>query len=95
MRLGFKATGKAGYWGYKWRKKLESTTLYIWKIEDISKKDKLQALESIESEVVYHYRTYTNQWPAYQTEIHFYETTLEHRELALEIYIHVTNGDER
>ncbi|MEK6550159.1 MAG: hypothetical protein AABZ50_00785 [Pseudomonadota bacterium] len=82
MRLGFKADGTGGYWGYSWRNALAKSTLHIWCLEDATEEEELEALECIESEVVYSYRSTNNQWPKYQTEIHFHESTEEHRNLA-------------
>ena len=85
IRLGFKASGAGGYWGYSWRNVLAKATLHIWCLEDAKDEKESEALECIESEVVYSYRATNNQWPKYQTEIHFHETTEEHRRLANEI----------
>lgn len=82
MRLGFKADGTGGYWGYGWRNALTKTTLHIWCLEGASEEEERETLECIESEVVYSYRSTHNQWPKYQTEIHFHESTEEHRNLA-------------
>jgi hypothetical protein len=85
MRLGFKANGAGGYWGYSWRNALAKATLHIWCLEGAEDEEEVEALECIESEVVYSYRSANNQWPKYQTEIHFHETTEDHRNLANEI----------
>ena len=82
MRLGFKADGTGGYWGYSWRKTLSKATLHIWCLEGATEEEELKALECIESEVIFSYRLTHNQWPKYQTEIHFHESTGEHRNLA-------------
>ena len=86
LRLGFKADGTGGYWGYKWRNELKKADLYIWTLIETPKENELYTLESIESEVVYHFRSQKNQWPKYQTEIHFHETNEKHRKMAIDIY---------
>ena len=86
MRLGFKADGAGGYWGYSWRKTLRKATLHIWCLEVATEEEELEALECIESEVVFLYRSAHNQWPKYQTEIHFHESTDEHRKHASAIF---------
>ena len=86
IRLGFKANGASGYWGYHWRRTLPRATLHVWCVENINEEDELQALECIEAEVVFMYRSINNQWPKYQTEIHFHESTEEHRQHASTIF---------
>lgn len=56
MRLGFKADGTGGYWGYRWRRELAEASLHIWVLDECTEEDELYALECIESEVVYLYR---------------------------------------
>lgn len=82
IRLGFKADGTGGYWGYRWRKTLQKAALHIWCLEGTTEEEELGALECIESEVVFLYRSTHNQWPKHQTEIHFHESTDEHRKHA-------------
>ncbi len=87
MLKGFKAHGESGYWGYHWRKILSKATLHIWLLEGITeKKEQQAALERIESEFVFLYRSTYDQWPKYQTEIHFHESTNQHRKLAKMIF---------
>lgn len=50
IRLGFKANGAGGYWGYHWRRTLPRATLHIWCVENIIEDDGLQALECIEAD---------------------------------------------
>src|SRR5712692_5507731 len=66
MRLGFKADGTGGYWGYSWRKTLQKASLHIWCLEGAPEEEELDALECIESEVVFLYRQTFAQWPTYQ-----------------------------
>jgi len=86
MRLGFKADGTGGYWGYRWRKELAEASLHIWVLNECPEEEEFYALECIESEVVYLYRSEFNQWPKFQTEIHFHESEGNHRALAREIF---------
>ena len=44
------------------------------------------AAECIESEIVFAYRVKFDQWPKYQTEIHFHQTSAEHRALAAQVF---------
>jgi len=55
-------------------------------LAEVPDEDELLALECIETEVVFLYRTKFNQWPKYQTEIHFHQTTAEHRALAAQVF---------
>lgn len=90
MRLGFLADGSSGYYGYRWRHVLPSAQLFVWCLEDVDEQDELLALECIESEIVFAYRAEYDQWPAHQTEIHFHQTTGEHRRLAAEVFGYFT-----
>jgi len=86
MRLGFLADGSSGYYGYRWRHELPSVQLLVWCLEDVAEGDELVALECIESEIVFAYRLKYDQWPKYQTEIHFHQTTAGHRTLAAQVF---------
>jgi hypothetical protein len=44
-------------------------------------------IETVEAEVVYLIRA-AGQWPAFQTEIHFYPSSARHREVAAQIMSH-------
>jgi hypothetical protein len=90
MRLGFLSDGSSGYYGYRWRHVLQSAQLLVWCLEDVEEQDELLALECIESEIFFAYRLKYDQWPAHQTEIHFHQTTAEHRRLAAEVFGHFT-----
>ena len=85
MRLGFHADGSGGYYGYRWRRNLSSVRLLVWCLEGVTEEDEVPALECIEAEIVFAYRTACGQWPKYQTEIHFHETSGEHRGLAAHV----------
>jgi hypothetical protein len=86
MRLGFQADGICGYYGYQWRRTLKNVQCLVWCLHDVPEEKELHALECIESEVVFAYRQTFDQWPRYQTEIHFHLSTREHRTLAQEIF---------
>ena len=86
VRLGFQADGSSGYYGYGWRQALSKVDLHIWCLDDTTEGEEALALECIESEVVYLCRSVYGQWPAHQTEIHFHESTNEHRQLAESIF---------
>lgn len=88
MRDGFKQVKKNGYSGYGWlRSTIRKTALYVWCLDGVrgTEKQAEAALECIESEVVFLCRSYDGQWPSHQTEIHFHQTTAEHRRLATEV----------
>jgi hypothetical protein len=83
LRGGLTADGNHGYHGYSWGKKNHTIRLDIWYLngDDITSID----LEAIEAEVVFHYRQEFDQWPAEQTEIHFRQSNVTHRECAKQI----------
>jgi hypothetical protein len=79
LRIGFKADGKTGYWGYKWKNELTNAELYIWSFPS---KDK-EYIEAIEGELVYYLREQTGKWPKHQMEIHFHpDVTKEQSDIA-------------
>ena len=86
MRLGFKAKGAHGYYGYDWRHALARTDLHIWCLGETAKDTEALSLECIEAEVAFLCRSVYGQWPLYQTEIHFHESTQEHRDLARRVF---------
>jgi len=63
---GFRANGKAGYHGYKWKVK-EKVQLYVWCFDGLGK----MQIESIEAEFAFLIRKKTGCWPLAQNEIHF------------------------
>ena len=85
MRLGFLADGTGGYHGYKWRHTLKAAQCHVWYLHDVPEVEEVRALECIESEVVFMYRQKFDQWPIFQTEVHFHQSESEHRGLATEI----------
>ena len=88
MRLGFTAEGDGGYYGYAWRHHFPAVDLGIWLLNDASEETEVIDLQTIEAELVFLLRARRGQWPAYQTEIHFYPSSEVHRQLAIEIYSH-------
>lgn len=90
IRLGFKAKGKGGYWGYKWRHKLASAQLHIWCLISTDEDTAINALECVEAELVYMQRNKCGQWPEFQTEIHFHQTSKDHRKMAKGIFSYLT-----
>ena len=81
LRIGFNDDGHYGYHGYKWKDKLDEAELLIWSFPDKSK----DFVEAIEGELVYYIRKETGNWPKYQMEIHFHESSEEERQLARSI----------
>lgn len=70
---GFRAAGKNGYHGYKW-KKLEQVEVHVFLFPILvgtSAKESRLYFEAIEAELVFQIRTQTGKWPLYQNEIHF------------------------
>lgn len=86
LRLGFKEDGANGYHGYAWRRHLTKATLDVWVQE--SGDDLNNDIETVEAEVVYLIRQESGQWPEYQTEIHFHQSTSLHRAIARGILSH-------
>jgi hypothetical protein len=81
LRLGWQADGSTGYHGYAWRHQLTSASLLVWYSNVDEGHASQRELETIEAEVVFQIRL-AGQWPPFQTEIHFYPSTDEHRRLA-------------
>lgn len=81
LRQGWAATGKNGYHGYAWRHAFSEAHLDIWCHRDPTKQRGCLDMETIEAEVVYLIRQ-AGQWPRFQTEIHFHESSDEHRRWA-------------
>lgn len=84
MNLGWKANGKGGFYGYRFRHEGSEIDLDVWVDTDavVERTDGMRSgsdIETVEAEIVYLLRHRTKQWPAYQTEIHFYQSNPEHR----------------
>jgi hypothetical protein len=88
LSFGFRASGKGGYHGYKWKLLRHRIVLCVWTAEHEGKSVELRELETVEAEVAFLCRQQSGQWPAYQHEIHFYPSLPLHREAALQIYGH-------
>jgi hypothetical protein len=92
LNLGFKANGKSGYHGYKWKKLQQRLRLSIWTASNEGGYVTLRELEIVEAEVAFLCRHKSGQWPMYQHEIHFYRSEAHHRNVAEKIYNHaITN----
>lgn len=86
LRMGFQASGKGGYHGYAWRRKLKEVNMDIWYDEKGNSQDDIEA---IEAELVFSIRANYRQWPKYQTEIHFHQSTSEHKKKAEKIFLNM------
>ena len=78
LRFGAKAEGKGGYYGYAWRREIPKANLDIWCHEDAPDENRVLDMETVEAEVVFLIRC-SDQWPRYQTEIHFHPSEPWHR----------------
>jgi len=83
LRGGFTADGAHGYHGYSWAKVNHSICLHIWYLDATTTEQ--NDLETIEAETVFLYRLQSGQWPAAQTEIHFFPSDARHRACAQQI----------
>ncbi|MBT3045015.1 MAG: hypothetical protein KME67_19325 [Candidatus Thiodiazotropha sp. (ex Codakia orbicularis)] len=76
LNSGFKAEGKGGYHGYKWKNLSHELQLTIWTASSNNEYVSLREMETIEAEVAYLCRKNSGQWPEYQHEIHFFPLPL-------------------
>jgi hypothetical protein len=81
LTYGWKASGRSGYYGYAWRHHGNDAVLDVWGQMDAVNRNE-RDIETVEAEVVYLIRHRTGQWPQFQTEIHFFQSTHEHRQAA-------------
>ena len=88
LRSGLQADGKHGYHGYRWRNQ-QKLALDIWCLAGVASDRASMELESIEAEVVFLARKEFDQWPEFQTEIHFHQSQRFHREAAASIIQHL------
>lgn len=88
LASGFRANGKGGYHGYKWKKLRHRLALNVWTAEQEGSPSTLRDLEAVEAEVAFLCRQQSGQWPEFQHEIHFYPSLPVHRSAAAEIYFH-------
>jgi hypothetical protein len=91
FRLGWKAKGESGYYGYEWRKAGSIAQVDVWTLPEGVYQDAKQYLETIEAELVFHIRE-AGQWPSSQTEIHFHESTDVERAIAQNILARYTKA---
>lgn len=84
LRLGWKAKGETGYYGYAWRHKFSVAELDLWCHTNPGKGSDCLDIETVEAELVYLIRR-AGQWPMFQTEIHFHPSTEVHRAVAFQI----------
>lgn len=89
LNQGFKANGKGGYHGYKWKHNRDEMEMHIVCFPK-DNNSKLE-VEAIEAELVFLIRQRTGNWPLYQNEIHFNNTNPKAIELASQIYEHILN----
>jgi len=90
INAGLKAEGAHGYHGYKWKDLKRPLTLDVFCLDGNRVSDGY--LEAIEAEIAFLCRAKTEQWPLSQTEIHFQQSRVTHRELAKEIFERVKVG---
>jgi hypothetical protein len=91
LNYGFKANGKGGYYGYKWKHLSHALTLSIWTATEDDQYISLREMETIEAEVAFLCRKSADQWPEFQHEIHFYASLKRHRLAAEIIYSHAVS----
>jgi len=88
LSYGFRANGKGGYHGYKWKGLRHRLSLTVWTATENNAPVTVRVLETVEAEVAFLCRELSNQWPAYQHEIHFHQSSSVHRKAAGVIYAH-------
>jgi len=91
LRLGWSADGSHGYYGYAFRRHLKAASVFIWFHPRVAGKKAIRELETIEAEVAYIVRK-QGQWPAFQTEIHFYPSRAAHRRAARAVVAEIKNA---
>jgi hypothetical protein len=84
LRLGWNSDGSTGYYGYAWRHSLRTASLFVWYADADRGNESQRELETVEAEIVFAIRT-AGQWPAFQTEIHFYPSDESQRQLAASV----------
>jgi hypothetical protein len=92
LSYGFRANGASGYHGYKWKSHEGSLRLSVWTAQSDGNYASLRDLETVEAEVAFLCRQDAGQWPKFQHEIHFYPSSLWHREAAARIYSHAARA---
>ena len=85
LNFGWRAKGEHGYHGYRWRHSISDAKVDIWAQEEPARvMGEILGIEIIEAEVVFLIRQ-MGQWPMYQTEIHFHQSSDDHRKWAAAI----------
>lgn len=93
LGYGFKANGKGGYHGYKWKFMEKTLRLTVWTAKLHGLYAPLEEMETIEAEVAFTCRQVSGQWPTHQHEIHFSPSEQWHRDAATRIYSHAVGKD--
>jgi hypothetical protein len=88
LNHGFKANGKGGYHGYKWKLLRDPLKLSVWTAQGAETGATIRELEIVEAEVAFLCRQQSGQWPEYQHEIHFYPSAERHHTAAKTVYEH-------
>jgi hypothetical protein len=88
LNYGFKANGKGGYHGYKWKHLTDVLRLTVWTAHSDGEYVAIRELETVEAEVAFLCRQNSGQWPEFQHEIHFYQSLATHRLAAERVYNH-------
>ena len=88
LRSGLQAIGQHGYHGYRWRNQRD-LVLDIWCLADAPSDRASIEIKTIEAEVVFLIRQQLDQWPEFQTEIHFYPSKTFHRDAAARVLQHL------
>jgi hypothetical protein len=85
---------KNGYSGYKWLIENGIFDISIWICDEVEENESKQYIETIEAEIAYLIRKNNKQWPKYQNEIHFHESTKEQRLCADTIFKSIKKKDD-
>jgi len=88
LKNGFRAEGRNGYHGYKWKSLRHEMRLDVWTAQVLVGNATLRDLETVEAEVAFHCRQQSGHWPKFQHEIHFYPSSEHHRAAAKRVYEH-------
>ena len=88
LSAALKADGLNGYYGYAWKKHAGPLSLDVWVLGGIEcvKGKRCLIAETVEAEVAFLVRKQDGNWPLYQTEIHFHQSSPRERAWAKRIY---------
>lgn len=89
-RIGMKPLAGSGYYGYTFKDEGQGLRLHVWAHSNAEGRNHIDA-ETVEAEVVFLIRQADN-WPRFQTEIHFHPSTPTHRQVAQDIVAHFVIG---